>query len=445
MGDGIQKVIWCEGMFLQPHHFQQQERYWQSQINSGRMLQQYFWGFNHLKFDRAQLKFGILALNECSGVMPDGTYFYLSATETILPTLRINEEMSGASIMLTLPFSGRHRLESHADPLLETLVRYRTVETEVHDRVTPDGEKVLMQVGELNFHLMPEQQLRDSHCFLAVAQIREVRMDGEVVLVEEFIPPILSYRCIPNFAQRVDDFLGRLRVRRNQLRENLKVPGNATSAGILPFLYLQSVSRAMAWLNHLNQQDIIHPEKLHRGLLALAGEWQIFSPDPEEDQLMSLPAYNHQFPAKSFFPLLEELHRILNIAARPRVIPLPLNQEEFGIYRARIDDICFFQSVRLILAVKANVPANEMAARLKVGLGDHIQDMVNLQLPGFPVTSLLTLPGEIPYFDDYQYFVLDVDYSVNEWLKDTSGLAIYVSGDFPDGKLVLWAYGEYQK
>ncbi len=444
MVDNQRKVIWCEGMFLQPHHFQQQERYWQNQIHSGHILHQYPWGFTRLVFNRAQLKMGILALNECAGIMPDGTCFDISAQDMIMPALRINEEMSGISVVLALPLSGRHQLESHPETLVEKLVRYRTVELEVRDSITMDGEKVLMQMGELNLCLIPEDQVRDTHSFLPVAQIRDVRPEGEVVLDDNFIPPVMDYRCIPHFAQRIDDFLGRLRLRRAQLQENFRLAGNEGAAGISYFLYLQSVSRAIAVLTHFTQQERIHPELLFRELLALAGEWHVFSPD--EQASMPMPAYSHQHLARTFIPLLEELQRILSMAVRPRVIALPLQQEEFGIYRTRIDDMSLFLTARLILAVKADMPANElreeMPARLKVGTGEHIQDMVNLQLPGFPLTLLQTLPNEVPYFDGYQYFELNTERFGNGEMKECSGLAIYVSGEFPGGKLALWAYGE---
>ena len=60
------KVIWSEGMLLQPQHLQQHDRYLQAQLESRvASLRPYSWGFAHLKIDEAQLAFGKIALLSC--------------------------------------------------------------------------------------------------------------------------------------------------------------------------------------------------------------------------------------------------------------------------------------------------------------------------------------------------------------------------------------------
>lgn len=443
MADNPHKVIWCEGMLLQPHHFQQQDRYWQSQVNSGRLLHQYAWGFTRLRWDRAQLKMGVIALNECAGLLPDGTWFDLSAHEIPLLTLRVTEQMVGMPVVLALPMVGRHRLECHAAPTEQTLVRYRTAEAQIADHTTPEGETILMQLGELNLRLAPESQVRDSHCFLTVGQVRELRPDGQVVLDEEYIPPVLNYRCSPRLAGWVDDFLGRLRLRQHELQALNALPGAEGAAGVSRFLFLQSVNRTAALWAHFSVQDGMHPEMLFRELLALAGEWAAFM--PESRRQTPLPHYAHHDLAQTFTSLFGGLQHTLSGAVRPNVIALPLEQREFGIYYAQLTDTALIRSARLILAARAQMPAgelrDELPARLKVGASERIHDMVNLQLPGLSVTPLQTLPHELPYFDGYQYFELGAD----ERLKDAGGLALHVAGDFPQGELALWAFTESEQ
>src|SRR5690606_35238603 len=53
------KVIWSEGLFLQPHHFQQHDRYVESYVDGRcRPLRGYGWGFTEIKLDAAQLAIG---------------------------------------------------------------------------------------------------------------------------------------------------------------------------------------------------------------------------------------------------------------------------------------------------------------------------------------------------------------------------------------------------
>jgi len=63
------KVIWTEGMFLRPQHFQQQDRNFQNWIEtrcSG--LQIYSWGLTILELDQPLLALGKIALTSCRGV-----------------------------------------------------------------------------------------------------------------------------------------------------------------------------------------------------------------------------------------------------------------------------------------------------------------------------------------------------------------------------------------
>lgn len=52
----VDKVVWTEGMFLRPHHFQQSESYQQSQLrNWGMALRPWLWGFLDYEIDETML------------------------------------------------------------------------------------------------------------------------------------------------------------------------------------------------------------------------------------------------------------------------------------------------------------------------------------------------------------------------------------------------------
>ena len=72
------KVVWSEGLFIRPHHFQQSDRYHEHLLAlRTRYATPYPWGFSDLEIDRdvtQQSKFG---LRRAAGVMQDGTPFDL--------------------------------------------------------------------------------------------------------------------------------------------------------------------------------------------------------------------------------------------------------------------------------------------------------------------------------------------------------------------------------
>src|SRR5512143_1663551 len=104
----FQKVVWYEGMKLDPHHFQQSDRYNQYNINSKfRLLNPSFWGIKEMQIDIAALAGGSFGFVECRGIMPDGFSFDMPGNDP-LPKSRNFEDLFEATsekldVFLALP------------------------------------------------------------------------------------------------------------------------------------------------------------------------------------------------------------------------------------------------------------------------------------------------------------------------------------------------------
>ena len=58
------KVLWGEGLFLRPQHFQQQDAYHEWRLTqASRALHPHAWGVRHLKLDADALQTGVLRGN----------------------------------------------------------------------------------------------------------------------------------------------------------------------------------------------------------------------------------------------------------------------------------------------------------------------------------------------------------------------------------------------
>lgn len=98
------KVVWTEGMFLRPHHFQQAENYLEGYMrNWGQAHSGCFWGFLTLDLDQTLLRQGKIALNAASGIMPDGTPFRFAGAQQAPAPLSIAENKTGENVVLALP------------------------------------------------------------------------------------------------------------------------------------------------------------------------------------------------------------------------------------------------------------------------------------------------------------------------------------------------------
>ncbi|HKQ62290.1 MAG TPA: type VI secretion system baseplate subunit TssK, partial [Candidatus Polarisedimenticolaceae bacterium] len=70
------RIIWSEGTFLQPQHFQQHDRHLEAQLDQrARALRPYGYGFLEIDIDESLLELGKLSLRAARGVLPDGTPF----------------------------------------------------------------------------------------------------------------------------------------------------------------------------------------------------------------------------------------------------------------------------------------------------------------------------------------------------------------------------------
>ena len=98
------KVLWNEGLFLQPHHFQQADRHTEALIAGlAARIAPYAWGVSMIEIDRDALKIGQFALKSASGLTPDGTVFRVPEADDHPPALEVPGEIKDCVVYLSVP------------------------------------------------------------------------------------------------------------------------------------------------------------------------------------------------------------------------------------------------------------------------------------------------------------------------------------------------------
>src|SRR5580704_12449780 len=78
----LNKPVWAEGMYLGPHNFQAQNRYFEDSLNFvTTSLWRDAFGFAGVQFDHDALRNGTLALTHARGLFPDGLAFDLPGSD----------------------------------------------------------------------------------------------------------------------------------------------------------------------------------------------------------------------------------------------------------------------------------------------------------------------------------------------------------------------------
>jgi type VI secretion system protein ImpJ len=436
------KVIWSEGMFLQPQHLQQHDRHLETQLEARAAgLRPYGWGFTSIEIDDALLKLGKLGLRRASGVLPDGTPFDLPADDDLPAPLDIPEGTANLLVVLALPLRRPGAPESGGQETRDNLARYRAAEFEAHDSNDPDAAGALLQVGKLRLSLALEPDVAHAHATAGVARVVERLADSRVVLDEDYCPPCLDYKVADRLARFATELNGLLQQRGEALAARLAQPEAAGTAEIADFLLLQTVNRAQPLVAHFEAMTGCHPETFFQSAIQLAGDLSTFS--QRERRAPVFPVYRHDRLKETFMPVIDALRAALARVADPTVVPIPLEERRYGLRVAQVGDRSLFTNATFVLAVRAQVPTETIlsafGAQVKIGAIERIRDLVNLQLPGIGLRALPVAPRQLPFYAGYVYFELDDRNEGWQALQASAGMALHVAGEFPGLVMECWA------
>src|SRR6266851_1963061 len=222
-------------------------------------------------------------------------------------------------------------------------------------------------------------------------------------------------------------------------------PGATGVAEIADFLLLQVVNRYEPLLAHYQTEAaVLHPEVLYATCLEMAGELATFT--SRQKRPAKFPPYKHDELQQSFAPVIAELRQALSAVLEQNAIPIPLQERQYGIRVAVVQDRTLFTNAAFVLAVKAEVQAEllrrNFVAQVKIGPVEQIAQLVNVALPGIAVRPLPVAPRQLPYHSGTVYFELDRAGALWKQLQKpggSGGLALFVGGEFPGLEMELWA------
>jgi type VI secretion system protein ImpJ len=437
------RVIWSEGTFLQPQHFQQHDRYVERHIElRTRALAPYPWGFAELALDESLLELGKLGLLQARGVLPDGTPFDCPARDPLPAPLDVPATLRESLVALAL--SVRQPGVDEADlgaPAPDSLARYAAGELEVQDSNASFDRTALIQIGRLRLQLLKEADLTGAYTAIGVARVIERRADARVVLDRGYVPPLLDVAGDPTLAGMARDIHGLLHQRGDALAARMSQPGPGGIAEIADFLWLLTMNRFEPLFAHLVVTSPLHPERLYAVCVELAGELCTFT--RESRRPVPYPVYRHDDLAGSFAPVVADIRRSLSMVLERNAVPIELEMRSYGLRVASIPDGDLLRTARLVLAAKAQLPVERVQASLptlvKIGPVERIRDLVNLNLPGMVLRGLPVAPRQIPYHAGFLYFELERGGELWKLTEQSGALALHIAGEFPGLELELWA------
>ncbi|MGY3961563.1 type VI secretion system baseplate subunit TssK [Aeromonas popoffii] len=435
------RVIWREGLFIKPQHFQQQQRHSEYALHARlSALSDYFYGLQSLAINEDYLGFGRIALVGATGILPDGTVFNIPNDDMLPTPLEITDaSVANQKVYLALPLSVSGVNEVNQGGQVAT--RLQAHRHDVRDLHSEGGDVVSLEVGRVSMRLMLEREDRSAYASLAIARILDKRPDGGLVLDPNFMPCSISVSAIPTLKRFLGESAGLVAERARSLSQRIAAPGQQGVADVAEFMMLQLLNRAQPQLSHLSRLGTLHPERLHEALVQICGELMTFT---DESRLPpEFAAYRHDDQQVSFEPVMLALRQALSTVLSPRAVSIQLRKHQYGVMVAMVNESELMQSADFVLAVRARMPQEQLRKQLlqqtKVASSDKIRELISLQLPGIPLLPLPVAPRQLPYHAGYSYFQLDRQSPAWQMLAVSNTLAFHIAGDFPELDMQLWA------
>lgn len=435
------RIVWREGLFIRPQHFQQNDRYYAYELmkrtsSSGSNK----WGFFDLEIDQDLLGSGKVVIKRASGILKDGTLFNIDSKDNIL-ALDINSDDYNKNIYLALPILISNSDDVHFEDQENILTRFRSKSvSEISNSNSGENSVSDILIAKHNFKLLREEEANESYIKIKVSAIVSLSSSGLVTLDNSYIPTFLHLNKMSDLRSKIDELMSMLSYRSEKLAE--KISNSSLQASELGnFLMLQLINKSESHLHFLMSQDKIHPQDLFLALSSLASELAIFM--KKEKKLRSPFLYVHEELGLSFGSIIEELKYMLSMVLEQNSITLNIEKRKYGISVAQIKDKEILYNSSFILTVTADEKEEEikksLMTNLKMGSIENIRNLVNYHLKGFKIKALPTPPREIPYRVNHLYFEIELETKDKEELAKSGGFAFHMSSELSNLEYALWA------
>lgn len=442
----LSRVVWSEGMYLAPQHFQAQNRYFEEAFQfATTSLWNHAYGLAACQLDADALRNGTVSLLEGRGMFQDGLPFDIPECDPRPEPRNIAEQFLPATESLTIALgiprwqAGQQNCD--LDSLPSGSHRYTGTTEMVHDENTGQDAKPV-QIGRKNIRIVVMGEKADEN--LLTLPIARVTRDqaGHFVYDPTHVPPILrlsSNERLTSMLQRLVEILEeKSAVVSQEQQSSGKFQTGMSARQVAQFWFLHAINSSLTPLRHILLAKHRHPEELFREMSRLAGALCTFS---LESNPRSLPAYNHYDPGPGFAQLEEHILRHLEIIVPSQAVVIPLHAAARYFYEGDIRDQRCLGRSRWILGVHSPIGEADVISRtlqfVKVCSAQFVSELVKRALPGLVLTHLQVPPAAVAAKVDSQYFVVTRSGPCWEHIMRTSKVGVYVPGELPAPEIEL--------
>ncbi len=438
------RVVWRQGTFLQPHHFQQLDRSLRTDlVAAAQQLQSRAWGFTSIDIDPAILGQGQIALTACSGRFPDGTCFHAPDHDPLPRPVVAAASALGKLVYLAVPLTVAGKNEFTDVDNSHQTARFLVEQTALRDETDTEADNVEIEIGRIRLQLLIGETAIEGYSAIPIARIHAVDKEGSITLSDSFVPTVLYASALSYFRNLLKDVHTRMDVRAREMAGRSVASGRlASSEHFLEAATLMAMNRYLPVFDELAKSAEFHPYDLYLLCVQAAGELSTFSTITEASPRFE--GYQHRDLYASFRPVVVALLQALGHVIVQSATRIELPHTKHGIHLGKfLDPTLASRKNQFVLCITADMHPDELRKdfpRLaKIAPTQKIIEFVNNAVPGVPMRLLTTAPPEIR-FPSSRSVYLEIDASDSPFWDDMrAGIAIHAVLDkLPALKMELW-------
>lgn len=431
----FQKVVWYEGMKLDPHHFQQSDRFNQYSINSRlRLLNPSFWGIKEMQIDLAALAGGSFGFVECRGIMPDGFSFDMPGNDPLPKSRNFEDKFDATSekldVFLALPAensSGNNcQLEETANNSRFMLQNFEMPDYNTGTNIRSVG------IAKPNFQFKFGDESLEDYSALKIGEIAR-SSEGKYTMDKSYIPSSLSVSNSEVLQDSVRKLLSALVSKSKELRQQTTIQKpelSLTQVEIL--LMLQTINSFIPLLNYYYQSQNTHPENLYILLLNLAGQLSTYS--NMGIKTAEFPPYDHKHLNEVFTQIIAEINAMLNVqkTVERRDVIIPLRKQADTLFVGQLSP--GQMSSQFFLAVSGDLPEkkiiSEFPKNIKISAYEEIFAVHQAGIQGVTVEYVARPPAGISTDEKAHYFKINKEGRFWEKVVAKNNIAFFIAAEF---------------
>ena len=437
------KPLWIDGLFLEPHHLQRQDRYHERllALRLGAFVAD-DWGVLDLEIDTRALQAGEVRVVRLEAILPDGTPLSVDDSNgDSLPPRRFE----GFGAFGASGGAGAHRpldvyvaLAQESDQVANvdlkndpaTTARYLRSQSTVADLNSGTEERTI-DWARHNLRILFGEERRERFDVLRVGQLARAT-SGAVTLRDQFVPPVLHLGASPfltsGFRRVLRAMIGKQQGLASSRRQRSATVVEFQAGDAAKFWLLHTLNGMLPLVAEVVDKPRTSAHEAYRVLAQLIGQLCTF--DVEGDP-MEIPRFNYLELGDVFEPMFVLAVDLLERVIAERYVQIPLEARD-GVLVGELRDPSIFQHA-FYLAVSgtySEAQVREHVPKLtKIASLPQIGVLLHSHVNGARLALEHRPPGALPIKPGVTFFRLETTGDFWTQMVATGTIAIHAPFD----------------